>query len=372
MKIVYFFTFDYTLKIWKESGNLERELEYFTFLNKKYGISFILVTYGDSSDNQIIKNINFIEVIPIYEYIKRNHSKFFRYMNSFKIPFILKNKINNFDVIKQNQLLGSWVAILFKFISKKPLMTRTGYDMYSFSVYEKKKTYIKFLYKLLTQFTLIFSDMYTVSSKIDKKFLESTFNFKKDKIRVLPNWVNNLKNNEISNRFKNKILAIGRLEKQKNFEYLISSFKNSDIEIDLYGEGNLNKELYNLSIKNNVKINFLGILPYSELLNIYKQYKVFISTSYFEGNPKTILEAMSSGCVVIASDIENNKEIIKNNENGLLFSFNDELIKIVNEILNDPQKIEKISNAAFRTVNQDNSCSKIASSEIAKLHEIIN
>ena len=121
-----------------------------------------------------------------------------------------------------------------------------------------------------------------------------------------------------------------------------------------------------------MKINFLGILPYSELLNIYKQYKVFISTSYFEGNPKTILEAMSSGCVVIASDIENNKEIIKNNENGLLFSFNDELIKIVNEILNDPQKIEKISNAAFRTVNQDNSCSKIASSEIAKLHEIIN
>ena len=137
-------------------------LKEFNLSELEYGNKDLKIKVSRSlknSDNQIIKNINFIEVIPIYEYIKRNHSKFFRYMNSFKIPFILKNKINNFDVIKQNQLLGSWVAILFKFISKKPLMTRTGYDMYSFSVYEKKKTYIKFLYKLLTQFTLIFSDM---------------------------------------------------------------------------------------------------------------------------------------------------------------------------------------------------------------------
>ena len=75
MKIVYFFTFDYTLKTWLESGSLDRELEYFDYLNKKYGLSFILVTYGDKSDNQIINNMNFIEVIPIYEYTKRSSSK---------------------------------------------------------------------------------------------------------------------------------------------------------------------------------------------------------------------------------------------------------------------------------------------------------
>ena len=85
MKIVYFFTFDYTLKTWLESGSLDRELEYFDYLNKKYGLSFILVTYGDKSDNQIINNMNFIEVIPIYEYTKRSSSKILRYINSFKI-----------------------------------------------------------------------------------------------------------------------------------------------------------------------------------------------------------------------------------------------------------------------------------------------
>ena len=42
-------------------------------------------------------------------------------------------------------------------------------------------------------------------------------------------------------------------------------------------------------------------------------YKYYLSSSKFEGNPKTILEAMSSGCIVIASNIKNHKEIIKHN-----------------------------------------------------------
>ena len=34
MKILYIFTFDYSLKTWKNSGILDRELEYFNELKK--------------------------------------------------------------------------------------------------------------------------------------------------------------------------------------------------------------------------------------------------------------------------------------------------------------------------------------------------
>ena len=68
MKIVYFFTFDYTLKTWLESGSLDRELEYFDYLNKKYGLSFILVTYGDKSDNQIIYNKFKFLIVSMFKY----------------------------------------------------------------------------------------------------------------------------------------------------------------------------------------------------------------------------------------------------------------------------------------------------------------
>ena len=50
MKIVYFFTFDYTLKTWLESGSLDRELEYFDYLNKKYD-----VLIGASMPNALVE-----------------------------------------------------------------------------------------------------------------------------------------------------------------------------------------------------------------------------------------------------------------------------------------------------------------------------
>ena len=49
---------------------------------------------------------------------------------------LLLNEIDHFDLIKQNQLLGSWAAILLKINSRKPLYTRTGYDMFLFSLKE--------------------------------------------------------------------------------------------------------------------------------------------------------------------------------------------------------------------------------------------
>ena len=62
------------------------------------------------------------------------------------------------------------------------------------------------------------------------------------------------------------------------------------------------------------------------MLDIYKNYKYFVSTANFEGNSKVILK-LSRGCIVIAKDIENNREIIKHMESGLLFKEN------LNEIL---------------------------------------
>ena len=41
--------------------------------------------------------------------------------------------LHNVDLIKTNQLNGSWVGIILKFMLKKPLIIRTGYNLYEFS-----------------------------------------------------------------------------------------------------------------------------------------------------------------------------------------------------------------------------------------------
>ena len=312
-----------------------------------------------------------MNVVPIYEYLKFHKSKLVRYLYSFTIPFKIKKTIGEFDLIKQNQLLGSWVTILFKLTTRKPLLTRTGYDMYSFSIYENKSFVLRFFYYLLTQITLMMSSSYTVSSEKDKKVLKKAFLFGNKNIDLIPNWVEINSVQEDKNRYENRILCIGRLESQKNFSYVIESLNGSDIQIDIYGEGNLKNYLLKLAVENNVKVNFFGTVPYSKLQQIYKDYTIFISSSKYEGNPKTILEAMASKCLVLASDIPNNLEIIKNNENGFLFNFNDDLSKMINYIFENQSKIKKITDESFRTVCKTNSISKIAELQINSYRKLI-
>lgn len=178
MKILYLFTFDYSLKMWSESGILEREVKYFNEL-KKNNIEITIITYGDEIDDEFIDK-NELKVIPIYKHFKKPKSKLFRIIKSIYFPiYIYKN--TEFDIIKQNQLQGAWVAIILKLISNKKLIIRTGYDVFLFSIKEKKLIYKKFLIYIITQTSLLLSNLYTVTSNDDKQFLEKYFFVKKIK-----------------------------------------------------------------------------------------------------------------------------------------------------------------------------------------------
>jgi hypothetical protein len=47
MNVLYIFGFQYSLKLWKETGALEREFKFFEKLSEVENIKFTIVTYGD-------------------------------------------------------------------------------------------------------------------------------------------------------------------------------------------------------------------------------------------------------------------------------------------------------------------------------------
>ena len=90
------------------------------------------------------------------------------------------------------------------------------------------------------------------------------------------------------------------------------------------------------------------------------EHTFYISSSLFEGNPKTVLEAMSSGCIVIATDIKNHKELITHNENGYLFNFiNSDIIEILDELIENYQLLDRLSKKASTTVLKNNHLQKL-------------
>ena len=125
MNIILIFTYGISLKNWKESGLLYREIALYKELNKKYGFKYTFFTYGDSEDVEIVKEFDFINVVAANKYISPSNLKIINYLKTIYLPFKIKKELESIDIIKTNQLNGCWVGILLKVLLRKPLIIRT-------------------------------------------------------------------------------------------------------------------------------------------------------------------------------------------------------------------------------------------------------
>ena len=157
----------------------------------------------------------------------------------------------------------------------------------------------------------------------------------------------------------NKIISIRNWETVHNQKILLEMLERHQFELTKFqftfiGEGEtlfqLRKTYQNLEKKG--LINFLGVIDNTELISILPDYKLAISTSKSDGNSISVLEAMSSGVPVLASNSPANREIIKHAKNGFLFENNSsqDLYRILNSILNYDFDLDSISIEAKKFV----------------------
>ena len=354
MKILLVFTFNTSLKIWHEQGILIRELKVYKDLVNKFGYKITLLTYGDKSDINILeknKLENYFEVLPIYSKINKSN---FKIINIFKsITYTLKIYRNNyyFDIVKTNQLYGSWVAIFYKILAKSKLIIRTGYNPIIFAKFENKSVVKIQLFNLLSKLSLIFCDLYVTTNKDDINLITKNKSLQ-EKIIYQPNFVDidegNIK--PIEQRKFNTLFSVGRLEEQKNHTKLIEMLKNSKYKLRIVGEGKLRERLIELAKEYNIELELSSNLNHDLLLETYSEYLFYIQLSKFEGNPKTILEAMGAGCIVITTNVYGIRNIVKHEENGIILKENDNLSLIIDNLLLDSELINKVSANARKTV----------------------
>jgi glycosyltransferase involved in cell wall biosynthesis len=119
------------------------------------------------------------------------------------------------------------------------------------------------------------------------------------------------------------LLGIGRLEKTKGFDVLIDAFEivreSVSARLLIIGDGQDKKLLEDRISKskyhNDMKISGFMSNPYYLL----KNSKLFVLPSLWEGLPTTLIEAISLGIPVVASDCPGGvREILKNGDLGLI------------------------------------------------------
>jgi len=110
------------------------------------------------------------------------------------------------------------------------------------------------------------------------------------------------------------ILFVGRLVPEKGCHYLTKAFKQIDTEMRLVIVGDTShtdKYVDSLRRWQNNRIRFLGFIPEETLKELFSNAYLFIQPSEVEGLPHTILQALSFGRCVLASDIPGNLEALE-------------------------------------------------------------
>lgn len=95
------------------------------------------------------------------------------------------------------------------------------------------------------------------------------------------------------------------------------------------------KKLAKEKLPENIKYEFKGRVPNSEIYDYYNENNInlFINVSESEGLPVSIMEAISFGVPVIATDVGGTNEIVSDGENGFLLDKNFEAKELTDLIL---------------------------------------
>lgn len=135
-----------------------------------------------------------------------------------------------------------------------------------------------------------------------------------------------------SDHDKTKVLYVGRFDSIKGVHVLIDAldYVKSNIQLDIIGfDTPHNTELIRKKIafsKHAQKINFIGYVPYGEMLfNYYDLADIFVFPSLQDAQGKTFLEAMARGTAIVASKVGSVPDIIQHGVNGYLVEPNNPL-----------------------------------------------
>lgn len=159
------------------------------------------------------------------------------------------------------------------------------------------------------------------------------------------------------------ITSIGRPSYQKNPLFMVEvahgiHLKHPDIKFYLLGVGfyspmleDMKKLIHQYDMDDTFYL--LPWLSHEETLKYVKGSMLYFMTSLYEGLPISVIEAMSLGKAVVASDVLGNKDCVKDGYNGYLLQLKEEVfIEKMNDLIENDEKrkeMEKNSRSYFET-----------------------
>jgi glycosyltransferase involved in cell wall biosynthesis len=187
-----------------------------------------------------------------------------------------------------------------------------------------------YIWETLRRHTYGLLNAVTALSSDGKDWIKSNTNAKR--VAVIPNAVTwplswqepRISPSALHQSERRLLLAVGRLDAQKGFDWLIEAFSNladehSDWDLVILGEGPLRialeEQVRDLGLERRI------LLPgrAGNMAEWYESADFYVMSSRFEGFPNTLAEAMAHGLAAVSFDCDTGpRDIIRHELDGLL------------------------------------------------------
>lgn len=345
----------------KDMAKSGRDIQFKKFYLNKFAKSFSKI-YIFSYENEIIDNIpENVEIIP-------NKLNFHRYLYAIIFPFLHFKIIAKCDVLRVYHLSGTIPAILCKLAYDKKYIFNYAYDYSKFAQIEKKRPQA-IMFRIVKPLAISMASKIFYANHLLLNLIPN------NKAVHLPNGVDIDLFKPIKNKKKSpktKILAVGRLENQKNLGLLIRAVSKTGGELKIVGQGSLKKKLVDLAKNLHVNLSIIPTISYNQMPKIYNDADIFVLPSVIEGHPKVLLEAMACALPVVGTDVEGTKEIITNKKNGILISPTIEnIVKSINLLQSSSSLRIQLGKTARNTIKSNFDLNKLITKEIKHIKRTV-
>lgn len=199
---------------------------------------------------------------------------------------------------------------------------------------------------------------------------------------VLPSTTPALTREELCQRLgikpRGKIVgAVGRLWKQKGYRDLIWAAEllhvaYGDVLLVIIGDGPDREQLQHYRDLAGARDSVRFVGHRRDAAELMSGFDVLWNGSLYEGQSNTILEAMSRGVPVVATDIPGNRDLIEHDLSGLLYPVGDvgSLTRHTNRLLLDDDYHRSLSAGALARVAQQFTLAKMVSAHEQLYHRL--
>jgi glycosyltransferase involved in cell wall biosynthesis len=167
-------------------------------------------------------------------------------------------------------------------------------------------------------------------------------------------------------------LFAGRLSSEKGLRNLLEAWKSvRGLSLKIAGDGPLREELQSFARIQNLPIEFLGYVGYSEVLALTRDAVFLVVPSeWYEGFPMVVVQALACGTPVIASRLGSLDEIVEEGKTGLKFETGNpkDLAIRVNELASDRSRLARMRMHA-RTAFEERYTSEINYSQLMEIYQ---